>query len=112
MQAAEKLVLAEGSKMVMVGAQSAAAQGVYGLVVNLGSLVVRTAFQPFEEAAFTAFSTSGGENPLRCLVLFVGRQHVLDGGQCCRSVTEIPTSCAFSLMASELFVASSSARHS
>lgn len=29
-------------------------------MVNLGSLVVRTAFQPFEEAAFTSFSTSGG----------------------------------------------------
>lgn len=57
LQAAEKLVLAEGSKMVMV-AQPPATQGVYGLVTNLGALVVRTAFQPFEEAAFTAFSTS------------------------------------------------------
>ena len=35
-------------------------QGVYGLVVNLGSLVVRTLFQPFEEAAFLAFSRQGG----------------------------------------------------
>ena len=59
-QAAEKLVLAEGSKMVMAVAQSAYDQGVYGLVTNLGSLVVRTLFQPFEEAAFTAFSKSGG----------------------------------------------------
>lgn len=61
LQAAEKLVLAEGSKMVMVSLQSARSQGVYGLVVNLGSLVVRTVFQPFEEAAFTSFSTSGGD---------------------------------------------------
>jgi desulfoferrodoxin (superoxide reductase-like protein) len=37
---------------------------VYGLVVNLGSLVVRTAFQPFEEAAFTSFSTSGDSGAL------------------------------------------------
>lgn len=59
-QAAEKLVLAEGSKMVMAVAQSAYDQGVYGLVTNLGSLLVRTLFQPFEEAAFTAFSKSDG----------------------------------------------------
>lgn len=63
LQAAEKLVLAEGSKMVMAVAQSAYDQGVYGLVANLGSLVVRTLFQPFEEAAFTAFSKSGGAIP-------------------------------------------------
>ena len=31
-------------------------QGVYGLVTNLGSLAVRNLFQPFEEAAFLAFS--------------------------------------------------------
>ena len=52
-------MLAEGSKMVVV-TQPSAAQGVYGLVANLGGLVVRTAFQPFEEAAFTAFSTNRG----------------------------------------------------
>jgi oligosaccharide translocation protein RFT1 len=37
-------------------------------VVNLGSLVVRTAFQPFEEAAFTSFSTSGESGA--CCLLF------------------------------------------
>ena len=57
--------------MVMATAQSAYDQGVYGLVTNLGSLVVRTLFQPFEEAAFTAFSKSGGSQsnltaPERC----------------------------------------------
>ncbi|BDA46912.1 probable protein RFT1 homolog [Coccomyxa sp. Obi] len=58
LQALEKLLLAEGSKMVMVAFQSSYNQGVYGLVSNLGSLVVRTIFQPFEEAAFLAFSRS------------------------------------------------------
>ncbi len=53
---AEKLVLAEGSKLAMVAVESAYNQGVYGLVSNLGSLVVRTLFQPFEEVAFVAFS--------------------------------------------------------
>jgi hypothetical protein len=53
-------VLAEGSKLVLVATQSAAEQGVYGLASNLGSLVVRTVFQPFEEAAFLAFARPGG----------------------------------------------------
>jgi hypothetical protein len=44
-QAAEKLVLAEGSKMMMAAFESHYNQGVYGLVTNLGSLVVRTIFQ-------------------------------------------------------------------
>ena len=45
MQAATKLLLAEGSKVVMVAFQSSFSQGIYGLVSNLGSLVVRTIFQ-------------------------------------------------------------------
>ena len=45
MQAATKLLLAEGSKVVMVAFQSSRSQGIYGLVSNLGSLVVRTIFQ-------------------------------------------------------------------
>jgi oligosaccharide translocation protein RFT1 len=52
----EKLILAEGSKMVVAAFQDAQAQGVYGLVQGLGSIVVRTIFQPFEEAAFLSFS--------------------------------------------------------
>ena len=44
--------------MVLVGTRSLHVEGVYGLVDNLGSLVVRVVFQPFEEAAFTAFSRS------------------------------------------------------
>ena len=38
-------------------------QGVYGLVTNLGSLVVRLLFQPFEEAAFLAFSRCAAGSP-------------------------------------------------
>lgn len=57
-QAIEKLVLAEGTKMAAATTQSAYHQGIYGLVSNLGSLVVRTFFQPLEEAAFLAFSHS------------------------------------------------------
>jgi oligosaccharide translocation protein RFT1 len=53
---AEKLVLAEGSKFALVAFESSYNQGVYGLVANLGSLLVRLLFLPVEEAAFTAFS--------------------------------------------------------
>ena len=56
MQAIEKLVLAEGSKIAMTKVQAAYNLGIYGVVVNLGSVVVRTLFQPVEEAAFMAFS--------------------------------------------------------
>jgi oligosaccharide translocation protein RFT1 len=42
--------------MVMVAVQSQYNQGVYGLVGNLGSLLVRTLFQPLEEIAFASFS--------------------------------------------------------
>ncbi len=52
----EKQILAEGSKVVLVAVQSQYNQGVYGLVGNLGSLLVRTLFQPLEEIAFAAFS--------------------------------------------------------
>ncbi|KAK9855128.1 hypothetical protein WJX84_001933, partial [Apatococcus fuscideae] len=55
-QAGEKLMLQEGSRVVMVLCATTDSQGVYGLVTNLGSLVVRTLFQPLEEAAFLAFS--------------------------------------------------------
>ena len=61
LQAAEKLVLAEGSKMAVAAFQGAHDQGVYGLVAGLGSIVVRTLFQPLEEAAFATFSKQQGE---------------------------------------------------
>lgn len=40
----------------MTKVQAAYNLGIYGVVVNLGSIVVRTLFQPVEEAAFMAFS--------------------------------------------------------
>lgn len=55
-QAGVHLLQTEGSRMVMALCQSSYNQGVYGLVTNLGSLVVRTIFFPVEEAAFRAFS--------------------------------------------------------
>ena len=56
LQALGKLVLAEGSKAVLAVVTSPKVQGVYGLVNNLGSLVVRTLFQPYEEIVFVSFS--------------------------------------------------------
>ncbi|KAL3135804.1 hypothetical protein ABBQ32_007366 [Trebouxia sp. C0010 RCD-2024] len=56
LQAGVHLLQTEGSRMVMALCQSSYNQGVYGLVTNLGSLVVRTIFFPVEEAAFRAFS--------------------------------------------------------
>lgn len=60
-QAGVHLLQTEGSKMVMALCQSSFNQGVYGLVTNLGSLVVRTIFFPVEEAAFRAFSKPPGD---------------------------------------------------
>jgi oligosaccharide translocation protein RFT1 len=83
-QAAEKLVLAEGSKLALVGVASVVAagggggrggvarqqqqqhqqrahQGAYGLVSNLGGLVARLLLQPLEEVAFAAFSRAAAD---------------------------------------------------
>lgn len=61
LQAGGKLLLAEGSKAVLATTSKQGEQGVYGLVTNLGSLVVRTVFQPFEEAAYAAFAKSASD---------------------------------------------------
>lgn len=60
----------------------------YGLVVNLGSLVVRTLFQPFEEAAFLAFgrqSADGGDAALqqrmRVLSIMVKGASIIGGAR-------------------------------
>ena len=65
LQAIGKLVLAEGSKAVLAVVTSPEVQGVYGLVNNLGSLVVRTLFQPFEELVFVTFSGGGQDDDLK-----------------------------------------------
>lgn len=62
LQAIVHLAQTEGSRMVMALCQSRYSQGVYGLVTNLGSLVVRTIFFPVEEAAFRAFSRPPGKD--------------------------------------------------
>ncbi|DBB08106.1 TPA: hypothetical protein ACH3X3_008301 [Trebouxia sp. C0006] len=62
LQAIVHLAQTEGSRMVMALCQSSYNQGVYGLVTNLGSLVVRTIFFPVEEAAFRAFSRPSGKD--------------------------------------------------
>lgn len=60
--------------MVLALCESSYNQGVYGLVTNLGSLVVRTIFFPVEEAAFRAFSSPSGwlAHHLLFLVLLTG----------------------------------------
>lgn len=89
LQAAGKLVLAEGSKAVLAVATPPNEQGVYGLVNNLGSLVVRTIFQPFEEVVFVAFSRplappASGHTPT---VLDRLREHVQLLRSLCRSIS-------------------------
>lgn len=59
-QAAEKLILGEGEKIVLAWMATGYNQGVFGLVSNLGSLAVRLLFFPLEQAAFLAFGMSGG----------------------------------------------------
>lgn len=68
LQAATKLLLAEGSKVVMVASQSSYSQGIYGLVSNLGSLVVRTIFQArLWFAGLVMLCSSLRDSPWNCI---------------------------------------------
>ncbi|CAE8624654.1 unnamed protein product, partial [Polarella glacialis] len=55
-----KLALTEGEKMLLLVLFSEREWGVFGLVSNLGSIVVRLLFAPTEEIAFSAFSARSG----------------------------------------------------
>ncbi len=62
-QSIEKLLLTEGEKTVMLILQpiSAFEQGVFSIVQNLGSLILRFIFQPLEEASAIQFSKEASE---------------------------------------------------
>ena len=93
--------------MVLASVQSQYNQGVYGLVGNLGSLLVRTLFQPLEEIAFAAFSRCGlvecGIGPnlslaqwcfnsVICLVFLWRNQACTNSGSKSRSMSQLKTS--------------------
>lgn len=80
LQAAEKLVLAEGSRAVLAASAPADAQGAYGLAANVGSLAVRTLFAPVEEAAFLAFARPGPAAAAGRLLAVLARVTALVGG--------------------------------
>eukprot|EP00850_Spirogloea_muscicola_P006433 SM000030S11442 [mRNA] locus=s30:728715:732851:+ [translate_table: standard] len=56
LQSIQKLALQSGDALVLVLFDTAYNQGVYALVSNLGSLVVRMVLQPLEESAFLMFA--------------------------------------------------------
>ena len=54
-QSFEKLLLQESEKLVLKFTNTLTDQGIFSVVSNLGSLVVRFLFQPVEEIGFTLF---------------------------------------------------------
>jgi len=74
--AALKLLLTEGEKMLLLSLFSESDWGVFGLVSNFGSIVLRLLFAPVEEIAYSAFSAGGSKNDqrglLRALLLLQG----------------------------------------
>lgn len=55
-QAAQKYLLTEGERLVLMGIAPLEQQGAFALVSNLGSLVARLLLQPLEEMAYAHFS--------------------------------------------------------
>lgn len=59
-QAAQKYILTEGERLILLALAPLVQQGAFALVGNLGSLVARLLLQPLEEIAFAAFSRLAG----------------------------------------------------
>eukprot|EP00939_MAST-03C_sp_MAST-3C-sp1_P005087 g5087.t1 len=58
--AGQKMILGQGEKIILLGVFDEETWGVYALVSNLGSLVLRTLFAPVEGIAFSFFSSENG----------------------------------------------------
>ncbi|CAE7396721.1 RFT1 [Symbiodinium natans] len=74
-----KLALTEGEKMLLLVLFTEQDWGVFGLVSNLGSIILRLLFAPIEEIAYSVFSAAGPNNSrdaqttmLRALLLLQG----------------------------------------
>ncbi|OLQ14770.1 Protein RFT1-like [Symbiodinium microadriaticum] len=74
-----KLALTEGEKMLLLVLFTERDWGVFGLVSNLGSIVLRLLFAPIEEIAYSVFSAGDAKNTrdtqttmLRALLLLQG----------------------------------------
>ncbi|KAL6195234.1 hypothetical protein ACLB2K_030854 [Fragaria x ananassa] len=64
LQSCVKLILQEGQNFVLLQWATYYNQAVYGFVDNLGSLVVRMVFLPFEESTYATFARSAsGKDP-------------------------------------------------
>lgn len=71
-----KLALTEGEKVMLIRLFTGDDRGVYALVSNLGSIVLRLLFAPTEEIAYSAFSAKGSTDSqgslLRALLMLQG----------------------------------------
>ena len=79
-QSAQKYVLTEGERLVLVRLAPLEDQGVFALVSNLGSLVARLVLQPLEEVTFASYSAAAAAGPLELAAL--ARLHALLRGAC------------------------------
>ena len=76
---AEKFVLNEGERLVLVGTCGEAEQGVFALVSNLGSLLARLALQPVEEMAFAFFAGAPAADGRRALAALTRAAAIFGG---------------------------------